>query len=228
MDVTYNFEDSRAQDSKSSMSIANSPVSQKNEMNEDEEEKEMNSNDNNDLLTICSEKLLNELKLAQSEDYAIGRIQEWMKEYTLKNNAQINSQASISKHKYTVKEKRIVSDAIKKLLSDNVMLKSAIRKLVDKNEKNRAKVEKYDELEQEYMRLWQENEKLHNSIDILKYAVKDTSNKNNNIFIKILMLTINEYMNITKLIINALTPHITEIASEETMVEQEYSNWCTS
>lgn len=78
-----------------------------------------------------------------------------------------------AKKKFSEKDKQMVTDAIKKLSQDNVLLKSAVRKLVEKDDRNHEKVAQFDKLAQAYNKLSGENAKLKNAVDVLSYAARD-------------------------------------------------------
>lgn len=67
----------------------------------------------------------------------------------------------------------MISDAIKTLVKDNVILKSAVRKLVEKDEKNAEKLNQFENLAHAYQRLNEENTKLRQTVDILSYAARE-------------------------------------------------------
>lgn len=153
-----------------------SPVSNKTFSNEsDEEEKMPQSIQNEDhMLNEYSRSLLHHLKSIPTEENAFLMIKECLHEFkkTTSQAAQPEPPAP-QKRKITEKERKMVADAIKKLSQDNVILKSAVRKLVEKDEKNSEKIRQFDNLAGAYQKLSEENMKLKNYIDILKYAARD-------------------------------------------------------
>lgn len=174
MDISSGFEENRQIDSKTSMSICGSPTTSNNNIHIDEEDKEASCAENEDLAKYYSVKLLEVLKNTRSDAEALENIHDCLLEYKSKSTTQPKIQApEVAKQKYSDKDKKIFVDTFKKLASDNVLLKSSIRKLVEKTEKNKYKVEKFDSLVIEYERVSNENKKLKNSIDILKYAAQD-------------------------------------------------------
>ena len=143
----------------------------------DEEEKEIPQNDHlktqqNDE-KVCenySFQLLHQLKNAPNEVSALEMIKGWMKEVqTQKSKRDENPPKS---RRRCEMEKKI-SDAIKKLASDNVILKKAIRALVERDEHNAEKVKQFDKLAQAYNQVSHENQQLKNSVEILKYAARE-------------------------------------------------------
>jgi predicted Zn-dependent protease len=153
-----------------------SPVSNKTISNESDEEEKMpqclQSEEN--LLNEYSRSLLHHLKSIPTEENAFSMIKECLQEYKKTPSQAVQAQPPAPhKRKITEKDRKMVADAIKKLSQDNVILKSAVRKLVEKDEKNSEKIRQFDNLAEAYQKLSEENKKLRNYIDILKYAARD-------------------------------------------------------
>lgn len=97
-----------------------------------------------------------------------------------KHDEQNEPQNQSLKRKVSEKQMKMVADAVKKLISDNMVLKKAVRKLVEKDEQNTKiieqnseKVRQFDNLAQAYHTLNSENQKLKTTVDHLRYAARD-------------------------------------------------------
>lgn len=169
-----------------------SPVSVKtvSEYGEEEEKQPANNEKEEKLLNDYSTYLLGQLKTIPSEENAFTIIKKCMHDYK-KHGTNLNSSmdwegsnnshegrdnnpdTSSNKTKVSEKHRILITDAIKKLSSDNVLLKSAVRKLVEKEDKNSHKIHQFDELAQDYIKLKDENDKLKTAVDVLRYAARN-------------------------------------------------------
>lgn len=166
-----------------------SPISNKpNTLESDEEEKHnvsmqssqsQHSNLHNEEV-VCAEfskHLLDELKVAPSEDAAELTIRKYLLEYKKHPFQSFNVNPGQKKKRiYSEKDMKAVSGAIKNLSKDNVMLKNSVRKLVERDEQNKCKINQFDNLVQQYSTIRVENEKLKNCVDFLKFAAIDKCN----------------------------------------------------
>lgn len=140
-----------------------SPVS----IDDDEEDKDGEASRTEDSrLDSYSADLLEGLKKVESEEHAFHMIKRCLKEMT----PQPVSQESNPKLQ---EKKKLIVDGIKKLISDNVLLKSAVRKLVEKEEKTAEKLSNFDSLLDAYSKVNNENAQLRKWVEILQYAVRE-------------------------------------------------------
>lgn len=153
-----------------------SPVSNKTISNDsDEEEKEQIAINNDEkLCDDYSRYLLEHLKTIPSEENAFLMIKKCMLDYKNRCTSTSNNLSGAQKKsQISDKDKKMISDAIKTLVKDNVILKSAVRKLVEKDDKNAEKLNQFENLAQAYQRLNEENTKLRQTVDILSYAARE-------------------------------------------------------
>lgn len=156
--------------------MCDSPVSSKSAATDqdEEEEKHVSVYTEDRMCEEYSRQLLNQLKTIPSEEDAFHLIKNYMKTYkTRGGNGVENNQNMPQKKKYSDKDKKLVADAIKKLSTDNVTLKKAVRKFVEREEKTAEKVKQFDNLGQAYNKLATENQKLKEWIGILQFAAKE-------------------------------------------------------
>eukprot|EP00344_Euplotes_crassus_P001595 CAMPEP_0196994376 /NCGR_PEP_ID=MMETSP1380-20130617/676_1 /TAXON_ID=5936 /ORGANISM="Euplotes crassus, Strain CT5" /LENGTH=225 /DNA_ID=CAMNT_0042409725 /DNA_START=205 /DNA_END=879 /DNA_ORIENTATION=+ len=143
----------------------------------DEEEKSPtidNPEEVNRAIDGISYALFDKLKSASTEETALNLIKEGLGSFKEVVASSRKSPRS-SKGKDFEKERKAISEAIKKLITDNVTLKKGINILVKKNEENCQKVSQFDNLVKEYQKLQAENQDLRRGVDILKY--KNSSEK---------------------------------------------------
>jgi len=151
----------------------------------DEEEKQPQRQQEEDIREIrdnFSNILFGELKKIHNEEQAVGLIKEWLNAFKDKAGG-LDEQERIRREHLKVsqkrdfgKERRMISDAIKKLMSDNVTLKKAVVKLWKNQEASEEKVKQFDQLALAFQKINKENRKLKEGIDILKYIAKDKCN----------------------------------------------------
>lgn len=115
--------------------------------------------------------LFEKLRTASTEETAVNLIKEGLgsfKEVIASSTSTKRSPKQAKKRDFD-KERKAISDAIKKLMSDNVTLKKGFQTLLRKNEENEQKVRQFDNLAREYQKIQSENQNLRRGIEILKY-----------------------------------------------------------
>lgn len=140
----------------------------------DEEEKSPtidNPEEINRAIDGISYAIFEKLKVASTEEIAINLIKEGLGSFkdAIASSASSWKSSRSTKGKDFEKERKAISEAIKKLITDNVTLKKGINILVKKNEENCQKVSQFDNLVKEYQKLQSENQNLRKGIDFLKY-----------------------------------------------------------
>lgn len=178
-----NQENRFSQQNESGMSVNRTGKRKFNDISEDidsdEEEKYSQTSSQED--SVCdnyTNYLLWQLKSTQNEEAAFHLIKKWMLGFK-KDGESSDSNSQWQKKKVTEKQMRMVADAVKKLLSDNLILKKGVNKLVENEAINAEKVKQFDTLAFEYNKLTVENLNLKKNVEMLKYQVRGSNDSNN-------------------------------------------------
>ena len=147
-----------------------SPQSDRTQSNDEEEDKDSVEEKKAE---NCTDHLIGVLNRVQSEDDARAIIKNSLISY----KRECSTANSNSKSKISDKEKHIFKDFVKKLNSDNSILKKGILKLVEKEQQNALKIQNFDKLAQCYNDLKVENERLRSQNQIVK--LKNSADKCN-------------------------------------------------
>lgn len=145
-----------------------SPVSSKNSLPE-EEEKEVPTEAALSLQEYklkMSRQLFDHLKQQRTDEDCIKLINSCLDYYDM-NTKEYKPENSNAK-KMTEKEKRMVKDAIKKLTSDNSILKRAVLKYAERENANNDKMAQCEQIQHENAQLKEENQKLWKAVELLK------------------------------------------------------------
>jgi hypothetical protein len=147
-----------------------SPQSDKVQANDDEEDKDPQQSAKDDKAAdgYCT-YLINSLKRVQNENDASAIIKNALKAFKQETSNENSSLGSNTKSKISAKEKRMFADFVRKLSSDNDILKKGLQIMTKKEQQNLAKISRFDDLAEAYNKQTQEIERLKRENAILKY-----------------------------------------------------------
>lgn len=165
--------------------VCDSPQSDKTSNNDDEEDKDSQGRAEKEdkLAENYSYSLLGGLKRVATDDAALKLIKNHIKGYKYELSQEGSDSGFGQKKKSSTKERKLFIDFVKKISSDNNILKKAVKKLNDKVHENVDKVKNYEQLENAYRKLQEENAILKKGLEMAKYRLQekclDTSYYNN-------------------------------------------------
>ena len=143
-------------------------MSSKNSINDVEEEEKHTGIDEEKLVESYASYLFGQLTTIDNEQAALFMIKKMMLE--CRNHEKLHMGQNKDRQKKKASDtKKLVHNFVQKMVKDSTILKSAVRKFVEREKESSLKVQQFDNLKDAYLQLQKQNEDLKKNYLMLRF-----------------------------------------------------------